>query len=667
MTKKTTRKTVARSYAKGIGDAVADRTINRKLANGKRETWGQVAHRVAVGNTMLHPGTEEARSEEYKAMHHHLAQASLLMSGRHLQHGDDGQEQRNIEIFSNCSTSATSFLSFYLLLNGSGVGRSYDDSMQVVDYANLPIVVPVIDMGHADCVSKEILANDLRTARHFYAGRTIIEYEVEDSREGWAKAIEMMESLAFERIHRDSVLLINFTKVRPRGSPIAGMQGRPASGPGPLISAIERMAALRDAGMPAWRSTMYADHYLAECVLVGGARRAARMATKYWKDRSVLDFIQVKRGGFLWSSNNSVMVDAAFWDGVEAVQEALDIMSISDPVLVQERLKSLMDKGVLTADNLHAYDVFYSVCYSAYHDQTGEPGLINVDRLTWSELDMGDLETGEFAKSSRYVMEKNTIGLMKNLVQVWKDSDYKVITNPCGEVSLSALGGYCTIADVVPYHAQNDDDAESAFRVAARALIRVNQMEALYGAEVKRTNRIGVGMTGLHEYAWARFGYGWKDLVNEERSKDFWKMLSRFSNACVDEALSFSAELGVNAPHTVTTIKPAGCASLDTQIKTSLGILSMKELFAANGISEDQILNTPDGTWIEPPFVIQVLDQDNVSRDITKLYVNGVKPVFEIEFEDGTITKLTGNHKLLTLSGWKRVDELVESDEIVSY
>jgi cysteine sulfinate desulfinase/cysteine desulfurase-like protein len=39
------------------------------------------------------------------------------------------------------------------------------------------------------------------------------------------------------------------------------------------------VAKLRDAGMAPWRAAMYADHYVAECVLVGGARRAACPAT----------------------------------------------------------------------------------------------------------------------------------------------------------------------------------------------------------------------------------------------------------------------------------------------------------------------------------------------------------------------------------------------------
>lgn len=564
----------------------------------------------------------------------------------------------------NCSTAAASFLTFYLLLNGSGVGRAYDDAMMVVDLAYLPIVVPVIDMMHKDAQSGEINVLDRRTAEHLYAGRTIHVFEVPDSREGWAKALEKMELMAFQRVFRDDVLLLDFSKVRPRGAPIMGMQGRPASGPGPLMTAIKNVAGLRDAGMAPWRSAMYADHYLAECVLVGGARRAARMATKYWKDATVLDFVQVKRGGFLWSSNNSVTVDAEFWRHVE---NQINGVHSHDPHTDEVQK--------------HAFAVFEALCEAAYFDKTGEPGIISVDKLTWNEEGVESLADGNFAESERYKLEVETLELTKSLYQAWRSCDYLTITNPCGEIVLGSLGGYCVIADVVPFHASGtrmtdgevsdadwDNDAEDAFRTATRALIRTNLMNSLYGKEVKRTNRIGVGITGLHEYAWARFGYGFRDIIDEGKAKDFWLTLSRFKRAVQQEAEAYSKELGVVVPHTNTTIKPAGCASLDTAIKTTEGVLTMRELFAKHGVTEDDLRGMEDGTWIEPKVKTLVLDEGNAEREVTKLYLNGVKPVYEIEFEDGTVVKLTGNHKLKTVAGeWKRVDELTDADEILQF
>lgn len=586
--------TPARNYSSGIGQAVADRTISRKLNPDTRveldtwagagpdarvyvrEEWSDVAHRVARGNSML---SAHDAGYEFTRLNHHLRQASVLMSGRHLQHGDVNQPNRPMEVFTNCSTAAARFLLFYLLLNGSGVGTCYDNDMQVVDYSLMPIVVTCIDGGHGDVLTGEVKATTLRLAQHLYAGCDTEVFTVPDSREGWAKAIERIDLMTFQG-KRNTVLLLDFSGVRKRGSPIAGMQNRPASGPGPLMDAINSLTSLRDANMAPWRAAMYADDYLAQCVLVGGARRAARMATKTWRDYDVIDFIQVKRGGFLWTSNNSVTVDEEFWQLVNASEESLQHADMGR-------------RGIA----YHAKAVFEAICHHSYHDQTGEPGLINVDKLEWDDTGVETLLDGNIAESARYQLGADTLEMTRAIVQAWSLNQYKVITNPCGEIVLNLLGGYCVIADVVPYHAGSqdciedfqfaggvagyhyawDEDAEDAFRVAVRALIRTNLMDSLYTKEVKRTNRIGVGMTGIHEYAWARFGYGWKDLVNEKASLPFWKMMARFSNASVDEARRYSKKLGVVMPHTVTTFKPAGTTSKLFSLTEGAHLPSMRE------------------------------------------------------------------------------------------
>lgn len=658
----------ARSYDKGMGEAVANRTVNRKITrpiektvtatiprqdtsslddqvaaycksigvkikpiNGYTvthgddhevdlelhvvaevdiENWADVAERVATGNALLDPrdGWERRTSDqkgpshfsaEFSAMHHHLRQASLLMSGRHLQHGDATQPQRNMEVFTNCSTSAMSFLLFYLLLNGSGVGRCYDDAMMQVDWRLMPTVVTTIDMFHKDVASGEISALDSRTVQHMYAGKKIHTFSIPDSREGWAQGVEKIETMTFAGCFRNDVLVLDFSGVRPRNSPIAGMQDRPASGPGPLMHAISCLAKLRDANMEPWRAAMFADHYLAECVLVGGARRAARMATKYWKDPTIFGFIELKRGGFLWSSNNSVMVDLQFWDAVKRVNAILldqtnpegnPELNLTDKGLFHR----LIGKGYFSDIEVHAWKVFVASCEASYHDGTGEPGFITVERLTWNADGAEHLLDGNFAESKKYQLTLEGKQLARVLAQVWSRMDFKVITNPCGEIVLNLLGAYCVIADVVPFHAGAaylgddnigqvefedlwDHDAEDAFRTATRALIRTNLMDSLYGKEVARTNRIGVGMTGIHEYAFARFGHGWKDLVDENKSIDFWMMLARFKRAVQQEAEIYSKELGVAVPHTDTTMKPAGTTSKLFGLTEGAHLASMRE------------------------------------------------------------------------------------------
>jgi hypothetical protein len=154
------------------------------------------------------------------------------------------------------------------------------------------------------------------------------------------------------------------------------------------------------------------------------------------------------------------------------------------------------------------------------------------------------------------------------------------MTNPCGKITLHVTGGYCVIADFAPLLAcpapldamlpdvVPDDVAaawdarvEDSVRLGVRFLMRANLMGALYAEEVRRTNRMGIGPTGLHEWAWMRWGLGFDDLLDEERAAPFWKALARLLDAAKQEGEAYAAELGRGTPFTVTTVKPAGTTS----------------------------------------------------------------------------------------------------------
>ena len=64
-----------------------------------------------------------------------------------------------------------------------------------------------------------------------------------------------------------------------------------------------------------------------------------------------------------------------------------------------------------------------------------------------------------------------------------------------------------------------DARVEDSVRLGVRFLMRANRMDALYAQEVARTNRMGIGPTGLHEWAWMRFGFDFRDLLDEDRSR----------------------------------------------------------------------------------------------------------------------------------------------------
>ncbi|PWC28365.1 recombinase [Pseudoroseomonas aestuarii] len=582
----------ARPLDRGMGLAVGRRTVFRPE---DQEDFGRVAERVSTGNIGL-LGAGGALEVERARLRNAIATGALLTSGRHLQHGDAAQPGRNMEVFTNCATAIASFAEFYLLLNGSGVGRAYDDALITTDWGQAPALGLYLAPDHADYPQDAaalcrfgIELNLLpwgtgpeqfgpeaeATVRGFLAETLLpsldglpegaVLHRVEDSREGWAKAIEVLEAMAF-RAERGRTLVIDLSGIRPGGSPIKGMQGRPSSGPISLLRGLINIrrhviepARTRDPegeALQPWEQALLVDHHLSVEVQVGGARRAARMATKSWRDPGIRRFIRAKSEGGLWTANHSVMVDREFWQRLREGDGA-------DPLTAQARM------------------VFEEVTACAYIN--GEPGFINGDLLedhrTGSAWDKPVHEDGRDFRSARYQVDA-AAGLLAEASRRAAQARFPVTTNPCGEITLHVTGGYCVIADFAPLMACPvgfeqfrpgtapedvarlwDERVEDSVRLGVRFLIRANRMDALYGEEVARTNRIGIGPTGLHEWAWMRFGLGFQDLLDERRSAPFWQALRRLSDAAKQEAAEYAASLGMADPVTVTTVKPAGTTS----------------------------------------------------------------------------------------------------------
>ncbi|NHN89502.1 recombinase [Acetobacter conturbans] len=579
-----TRPLPARALDRGIGEAVGRRTVFRPADH---EDFGRVADRVAEGNAGLLEAVDE---REIMQLRNAIATGALLTSGRHLQHGDSGQPGRNMEMFTNCATAICSFAKFYLLLNGSGVGRAYDDELCVVDWAQAPDLHFVLSPDHPDYpreragllrfgldmqivpwgTALETFDADMDSQVRAFLDEVVltaapdqtgaIVHVIEDSREGWGKAVETIEAMAF-RGEKDRMLVLDFSAIRCAGSPIAGMQGRPASGPVSLLRGLLNVRqhvieAARENAMPLWEQALRVDHYLSVEVQVGGARRAARMATKSWRDTEVLRFIRAKEEGGLWTANHSVMVDREFWD------------CVNDPA----QTGSLAD---------HARAVFAEATRCAWIN--GEPGFINGDRLedsrTGSARQKAVHADGRDFRSARYHATE-AAALLADLAGRAARARFPVTTNPCGEITLHVTGGYCVIGDFAPLLAcpvALDDVApgsvpeeiaevwdarvRDSVRLGVRLLLRANRMDALYGEEVRRTNRIGIGPTGLHEWAWVRFGLDFRDLLDEERAASFWRAVQELSSIAKGEANAYAQETDTAKPVTVTTVKPAGTTS----------------------------------------------------------------------------------------------------------
>ena len=141
-------------------------------------------------------------------------------------------------------------------------------------------------------------------------------------------------------------------------------------------------------------------------------------------------------------------------------------------------------------------------------------------------------------------LHPKTMELIDHTLKWAKRKKYKFIVNPCGEICLSIMGGYCVIGDLCLANVENKQDAINAARLMARFLIRVNLMPSLYGSEVARTNRIGVGLTGIHEFAYSHFGLTFTDLIDEEKSFEFWAFIGEMRRAVEASAVDYAEEIG---------------------------------------------------------------------------------------------------------------------------
>lgn len=534
-----------------------------RIVDGIQQGFTERVVEMVEGNVSLDQNITEQEIQEFKA----FAVAGITpLSGRHLQHGDKNQKNSKIEVFTNCSTTPFSFLSFYLLLNGSGVGRDYSSESCRVDWDYMPDIRLVLDGGsdddgdvtkgaHKDWKSAfsefQSCFETLKEAKHKYDAESedVRWIKIKDSREGWAEAIAILETAAFHKNHSKSLFIFDFSGIRPYGSPINGMQGKPAQGPIPLMRAMAKLATIKNAKMKPWKQALYIDHILASVVVMGMVRRAARMATKAWSDRDIIEFIDIKRGGFLWSANNSIITDEEFW------------AQASDP------------------KPSHARRVFEAAVGAAYYDETGEPGFLNSHLLNSNTKDFDDINSKTYLNPKyNFDLHPKTYEMIDKTLSVIKKSKYPFICNPCAEIVLSKFGGYCVIGDVVLKYSESLEMSKKAVALTARALIRANLMDALYQSEVKRTNRIGVGLTGIFEYAWQQFRLNFFDLISlydfvfnpqyiKEGSNpnpkvvEFWNHIDDLRITAENAAAEYSKELGVNIPHTVTTIKPSGTIS----------------------------------------------------------------------------------------------------------
>ena len=235
-------------------------------------------------------------------------------------------------------------------------------------------------------------------------------------------------------------------------------------------------------------------------------------------------------------------------------------------------------------------------------------------------------------------------------------------TNPCGEIYLRSCG-FCNLSEVV---IRPEDDLESLTeKVRLASIIGTFQstltdfryIRNIWQKNAEEERLLGGSLCGIMDHP---------ILSQVTEDAEMWLALLRAT--AINTNKEWAEKLGIEQSAAVTCVKPSGCQSLDNKIKTSDGDKSVREIFEMVGWTEE-MMEGMEREWLDVDLssLPQVLDENNRLQDITGLFVNGLEPVYEIEFEDGNTYQFTGNHKLKTDKGWKRVDELTEEDEVISY
>ena len=250
---------------------------------GRRETWEETVQRLISfwkDRTVGLP--EEVYNDLYKA----ILDKEIMPSMRSMWCAGPALDKNNMAGY-NCSYIAVDSPrafdeTMFVLMSGTGVGFSVEKE----NINKLPIV------------------NDYFES----SGRVIT---VEDSKEGWAKALRKhIADLYLGRVHE-----FDYSEVRPAGARLKTMGGR-ASGPEPLkelmvfVEAIFRGAAGRKLSSLECHSVMCK---IGEIVVVGGVRRSAMISLSDLGDHEMRD----AKSGAWWENkshfalaNNSAVYDS---------------------------------------------------------------------------------------------------------------------------------------------------------------------------------------------------------------------------------------------------------------------------------------------------------------------------------------------------------------------
>ena len=389
------------------------------------------------------------------------------------------------------------------------------------------------------------------------------------------------------------------SKIRPAGARLKTFGGR-ASGPEPLNRLFEYTVRLfKNAKGRKLRSIECHDLIckIADTVIVGSVRRSACISLSNLTD----DRMRRAKVGQFW---------------------------------ITEPQRSLANNSVAYTEKPDL-DAFSKEWRTLYKSKSGERGIINKVALKEKAEACGREYTGDY------------------------------IINPCGEAILRDSGQFCNLTEMIAREKDTLNDLKDKARIAAiigtfqSSLTNYRYLRKIWKNNAEEDRLLGVSITGIMDHPILSGMYD-REKNDPEYTK-LSKWLAEIKEVVKQTNIECAKIIGIEPATQLTLVKPSGCATLDTKIKTTKGDLTFAELMYKLNIS-------PNDEWTNVNTDIKVYDSNNELQDIIKFYINGVTNVYDIEDEDGNVHSFTGNHELMLVSGkFKRVDELTTEDEIKSF
>lgn len=221
---------------------------------------------------------------------------------------------------------------------------------------------------------------------------------------------------------------------------------------------------------------------------------------------------------------------------------------------------------------------------------------------------------------------------------------------------------FCNLSEVVIRSTDTLDDLKRKVEIATilgtfqSTLTNFKYLRSKWKENTEEERLLGVSLTGIFDHP----------VMSDENNPDLKVWLSELRELAVNVNKEWAEKIGVEQSTAITAVKPSGCTTLNTEVKTNRGIMSMADIFAEFSTVEN-IFELAPGTWVDLNDELLVYDENNDLQKVTKLFVNGMSEVYEIEDEFGNVYKFTPNHKLKTTNGWKMVKDIQEGDDIISF